>query len=112
VTITDDNGCTGMAEVEVEVIENQIVVPNAFSPNGDGANDIFIIRYLENIATYQMKVFNRWGDLVFASNDKDSGWDGTYLGKEQEIEAYIYVVQYTTTEGFDSSMKGTVTLLK
>ena len=111
VTITDDNGCEDTASVTVTVLELDLAVPNAFSPNGDNNNDVFEI--INTLASeFDMKIYNRWGDEVFHSTDLSIGWDGTYKGKEQEIGSYIYVIRLVTIEGKEFNKKGNVTLLR
>ncbi len=91
-------------------------LPTAFSPNGDGSNDVFYVRG-GAIETSNLKIFNRWGQLVFESsnappNDPAYGWDGTYKGKQQEIEVYGWVLNVTFIDGTTSQRKGNVTLLR
>lgn len=91
-------------------------LPTAFSPNGDGANDVFYVRG-GAIESSSLKVFNRWGQLIFESvdappNDPKYGWDGTYQGKAQEVEVYGWVLTVTFTDGSTSLRKGNVTLLR
>lgn len=91
-----------------------ISIPNAFSPNGDGKNDIFHILGFPNSVNYlTMKIFNRWGQLVFESNDEHKGWDGTYKGIPQEIGVYVFLLNYQlSTTGEIKSVKGNVTLIR
>jgi gliding motility-associated-like protein len=86
-------------------------IPNAFSPNGDGNNDILFVKGAA-VESMNVKVFNRWGEKVFESNDMKIGWDGTYKGKEQEMEAYAYVLNVTFIDGTTFYKKGNVTLLR
>lgn len=83
--------------------------PNAFSPNGDGANDDFKIlgKFVEQAS---LRVYNRWGEELFNSIDKDKGWDGTYQGKLQPAGHYAYKAEVTTADGKRSVMSGTVFL--
>jgi gliding motility-associated-like protein len=91
-------------------------LPTAFSPNGDGSNDVFYVRG-GAIETSNLKIFNRWGQLVFESsnapaNDPAYGWDGSYKGKQQEMEVYGWVLNVTFIDGSTSQRKGNVTLLR
>lgn len=91
-------------------------LPSAFSPNGDGHNDVFYVRG-GAIETSSLRVYNRWGQLVFESenappNMAKYGWDGTYKGKEQEVEAYGWVLNVTFIDGTTAQRKGNVTLLR
>lgn len=86
-------------------------VPNAFSPNGDGNNDVLYVRG-SAIQTVNLKIFNRWGELVFETNDKNIGWDGTFNGKPQEMDAYSFVLNATFLDESTYYKKGNVTLLR
>jgi gliding motility-associated-like protein len=86
-------------------------VANAFTPNGDGKNDRFEIKYWGYISDFQLSVFNRWGQLLFSTADPDRGWDGTYNGKPQPTGTYVYVVRATTLCGVGYK-KGTVELIR
>ncbi len=88
-----------------------IGLPTAFSPNGDGENDILYVRGAA-IKTLDLKIFNRWGQLVFETTTKEKGWDGTFNGQPQPIEAYAYVLQATFIDGTAKLLKGNITLLR
>lgn len=108
------NGCETMDEVTVRVIEApKIVVPSAFSPNGDGENDIF---YAIGIGMedklLEFKIFNRWGEVVFKTDDILVGWDGNYSGKPQEIGTYVYYIKAKTINNEEKTLQGSVTLIK
>ena len=88
------------------------MAPKAFSPNGDGSNDVLYVRGY-GVTEMEFKVFNRWGELVFESNSLDVGWDGTYKDKGQEMEVYIYTLQARFLDGTQTGIrKGNVTLLR
>lgn len=70
-----------------------LFIPNAFTPNGDGINDVFKIVNLEQEELIQFKVFNKWGTVLYESSTRDAYWDGTYKGKLQETGEYGYVIQ-------------------
>ncbi len=86
-------------------------LPTAFSPNGDGSNDVLYVRGA-GIQTMNLKIFNRWGTLLFESNDQSIGWDGTYKGQPQPMEAYAYVLSVTFIDDTKLLKKGNVTLLR
>lgn len=86
-------------------------LPNAFSPNGDGINDVFSILGF-HIQSAQMSIFNRWGQLIFQSSDIDQGWDGRVKGKSAEIGTYVYVVNLVFVTGERSIAKGSLTLVR
>ncbi|MBA3828841.1 MAG: PKD domain-containing protein [Taibaiella sp.] len=86
-------------------------VPTAFSPNGDGTNDILFIRG-GAIQTVDLKIFNRWGQLMFETTDIAIGWDGKYKGAPQPMDAYAYVLQALFVDGTSLTKKGNITLLR
>lgn len=88
-----------------------IYLPNAFSPNGDGDNDVFGIVYSENFTLDVFQVFNRWGEIIFESSDISAGWDGTFKGQEQPIGSYTFLVS-GTYQGEQSVLSGNVTVLR
>jgi gliding motility-associated-like protein len=92
-------------------VEPRVGLPTAFSPNGDKENDILYVRGAA-IATLDLKIFNRWGQLVFETTSQEHGWDGTYNGQPQPIEAYAYVLNVTFIDGTSKLLKGNVTLLR
>jgi gliding motility-associated-like protein len=98
-----------------------IDIPTAFSPNGDGANDILYVRGAA-IASLNLKIFNRWGELVFETSTietdpengslRSQGWDGKFRGKEQEMDSYVYVLNASFIDGNKYEDKGNVTLIR
>ncbi len=86
-------------------------VPTGFSPNGDGSNDILYVRGAA-IATLDFRVYNRWGEMVFETKDQSIGWDGTYKGQPQPIDAYAYILNVSFVDGTSLQKKGNVTLLR
>ena len=111
-TATSSDGCQDTACKTVEAdIHTACDVPTGFSPNGDGENDILYVRGAA-IEELDFKVFNRWGQLVFQTDDKERGWDGTFNGKPQEVEAYAFVLTATFIDGSSVKKTGNVTLLR
>ena len=89
-----------------------INIPNAFSPNGDGNNDVLNVLG-HGIEKIDFKIYNRWGMLVFHSNDINLGWDGSYQGKNQETEVYVYILVVKLKNSSELVKKhGNVTLLR
>ncbi|MDZ7848306.1 MAG: gliding motility-associated C-terminal domain-containing protein [Owenweeksia sp.] len=84
----------------------QLYMPNAFTPNGDNINERFVITYRDNcrMVNFNMKIFDRWGRLVFETNtsDRESAWDGTSEGRKHSKGVYLYDVQ-ATVEPFNGS---------
>jgi gliding motility-associated-like protein len=95
----------------VEFPEGIIDIPNAFSPNSDNSNDeLFVIG--AGITEMNLKIFNRWGELVFETEDQTIGWDGTYKGEPQELDVYVYTLNAVLDTGDKVSKKGNITLLR
>ena len=87
-------------------------VPQAFSPNGDGINDIIYAEGWGLKKLIAFKIYNRFGELVFESDDFEKGWDGTFRGKDQMLETYVYTVEAETFKGEVLQKKGNITLLR
>ncbi len=112
-TVTGINKCgTDTDTIEVKQIFCDIWLPNAFTPNGDGKNDVF--RILGNIGRLEgvtFSVFNRWGERVFITNDKLEGWDGYHRGIAAQLGTYVYLLQYSL-DGHPYTQKGSFHLLR
>jgi len=91
VTVTSSNGCTAIDSVVVTVLPN-IIFPNGISPNGDGANDVWIIDFIEQFPNNVVEIYNRWGELLFHADGYLQNWDGTYNGEELPIGTYYYII--------------------
>lgn len=91
-----------------------LFIPNTFTPNGDGANDFFQIYYSDNNLIYlDIKIFNRWGEKVFESNNQHFQWDGTYKSVKQETGVYTYTVTILLQDNQNAiHKKGAITLLR
>jgi gliding motility-associated-like protein len=115
VTITDSQCCVNTDETIVQVFDYYI--PNAFSPNGDNLNDIFRVVGLYKDVTFSMFVYNRWGQMVFESNNIEDGWNGMYKNEYCPPDSYVWVVKIAfngdeiITQG-DVTYKGTVTVIR
>lgn len=90
---------------------NRISIPNAFTPDGDGLNDVFIAVY-NNQKGGVISIYNRWGQRIYNSTDLTKGWDGTFDGKTCEADVYVYTVDYITNEGQTKQLIGNVSLIK
>jgi gliding motility-associated-like protein len=123
VTLNDDaniylkasnaNGCEGKDSIFIKVYNGpNYYVPNSFSPNGDGLNDIFRAIPVGMSNTVYFRVFNRLGQLVFETNQWLKGWDGTYLGKAQPNGVYVWTVAGTDRNYKKVEGKGTVSLIR
>ncbi|MFK7908800.1 MAG: gliding motility-associated C-terminal domain-containing protein, partial [Chitinophagales bacterium] len=112
VIVTDEYGCTAATGVSVRVESNeQAMVPNAFSPNGDGVNDRFFV-VGQNIAEIDFQIFNRFGERIFQTARLEDAWDGTYKNQKLDIGAYPYYVLVTYLSGEQDLLRGNVTLIR
>lgn len=109
----DDDGCLDSAKVKIYVNykENE-TLPTAFSPNGDGLNDVFRISGIRFTKLLDFRIFNRWGEEVFSTNDKTKGWDGYYKNEPQDIGVYSYLIIVANPDGPARTIKGNVTLVR
>lgn len=96
----------------IECCENEIFVPNAFSPNGDGMNDMFQVKTDFVTAVKQMTIFNRWGQTVYHFAGNQPVWDGTYNGQKADIGTYFYFVQFQCRDGIIKIKKGEIHLIR
>ncbi|MCB0769487.1 MAG: gliding motility-associated C-terminal domain-containing protein [Flavobacteriales bacterium] len=87
----------------IEHCPSAIFIPNTFTPNGDGTNDVFI-PVGKNIATMHFYVFDRWGNMLFESDDPTMGWDGTYAGEVVQNDMYVWRLRYRFTEGTEGEL--------
>lgn len=116
-TAVNAEGCIDTAQVTIiflgqECVEPYIFVPNTFTPNGDDANDFFLVRGV-NMTELHMIVWDRWGEIVFETKDLNTqGWDGTLNGRALTPDAYAWYVSVRCGNGAFYTKKGNVTLLK
>ncbi len=112
VTASNSNGCKSDACLKVDVVkESSLYVPNTFTPNGDQLNDVFLVP-TTNMSEYNIKIFDRWGALLFESNDVTSCWDGTYRGKAVAEDVYVYAITGTGIDKVSYEKRGHVTVLR
>ena len=113
VHVTSAYGCEGDASIHVWVVDHgSYFIPSGFSPNGDGKNDQFKPLGVGYRKINYFRVFNRWGQQVFRSNDFSHGWDGTINGKRADIGTYFWMLSLEDRNGKDVNLKGDVTLLR
>ncbi len=101
-------------EISYLPYDNALFFPNAFTPNGDDKNELFkaLLKPGVIIEKFQMKIFSRWGELMFQTSDINKGWDGNYKNQPQEIGTYFYHAQYNTPNRKSLTLKGDITLLR
>lgn len=108
--------CKRIDSVFVDILilpcnKDYIYIPNAFTPNNDGINDIFRVRS-NNLLKGTLIIFDRWGNKVFESDDINIGWDGFYKGNKQQVETYGYYFSGTCDGGATITLKGSITILE
>jgi gliding motility-associated-like protein len=110
---TDVNGCRSSTDIQIEAQPCcNIWMPNAFSPNADGLNDVFKPESQGHPGEYVLHIFNRWGETVFSSFNINKGWDGSINGKPAEIADYYYRISGKCVNGEPINLKGTCTLIR
>ena len=111
--VTSEN-CDSIYILNLEVNFPELALPTAFSPNGDGFNDVY--RPVSYVAQeIEFKVFNRWGELLYLEvGDRSSivGWDGSYKGNPAPMENYVFLISYKDDTGVDRHLKGNFTLMR
>jgi len=102
---------SSMLKVQTPSEYDDIYVPNAFTPNGDGKNDVLYVRS-ETVKRLNFYLYNPWGEQVFYSDSLNKGWDGNYKGTQQPVGVYVYYLKATMENGRELNKKGTITLIK
>lgn len=111
-TVTDTIDCTSTTcKTLIADILKLVDVPKAFTPNGDGNNDILFLRGF-SVQTVNMRIYNRYGNMVFETDDMAKGWDGTYKGQAAGSDVYAYVIDVTYADGSKEKKHGNITLLR
>lgn len=103
-------GCSDSVHYDFVITSTGTAAPTGFSPNNDGLNDYFYI--IGNFTTYDLRIFNEWGNEIFMSKDQSDKWDGKYKGKEQPAGTYIYIFNGKVIDGSDLKMNGEVNLIR
>ena len=119
VHVRSDFGCTASDTVTIHLYcdKSQLFLPNAFTPNGDGQNDVFYPRGAGISIIKSFRVYNRWGQLLFERsgiqiNDASNAWDGSYLGNQPRPDVYVYVLDAICETGEPVNIKGDVTIIR
>ena len=114
VTVTDAAGCTGESEITITVLPPCVVgLPDAFSPNGDGNNDLFTIRSTREFTALDFQIVNRWGNVVFESRSPSVvSWDGRTGGEDVHPDVFAYCAVITCEDGMEFTLVGNVTLVR
>ncbi len=113
------HGCRASDSVTIYLYcdNSQVFVPNAFTPNGDGENDVFYPRGIGVKTVKTFRIYNRWGELLFERNnitlnDAQNAWDGSYKGGTPRPDVYVYLIEAVCYTGEDIFIKGDVTIIK
>jgi gliding motility-associated-like protein len=119
VLVTNRGGCTASDQLTVNVLCNgaNMFIPNTFSPNGDGMNDLFYPRGSGIFTIKSIKIFSRWGEIIFEknnfnANDASKAWDGTFKGKKLNSDVFVYMVEVVCDNNEKLVFKGNVALIK
>ncbi|MCX6181416.1 MAG: gliding motility-associated C-terminal domain-containing protein [Bacteroidetes bacterium] len=117
VGLISDKGCVSIDSIYVkELCAPSFFVPNAFTPNNDTKNDVFYVESTEEVQDYELRIFNRWGEVIYKTNSIYDGWNGQLKsGQQAQEEVYVWLINYryaTISGSRAGSMNGTVTLLR
>lgn len=116
VNVTDSNTCTNSkcVNVTIDIQCGELFIPNAFSPNDDKESDIMYLKTLNKycISSLTIKIYDRWGNVIFRSFDTNIGWDGTRLGKEMDSGVYVFSLHADMIDGSQINKKGNIYLLR
>ncbi len=119
VAATNEYGCTATDTLAIKVFcqNTQVFIPNVFTPDGDGINDVLMVRGSGINSVKSFRIFNRWGEVVFdkanfAPNEKSNGWNGTIRGSKAPTDVYIYTCEVVCENGSSFVYKGNVAIIK
>ncbi|MCL1867907.1 MAG: gliding motility-associated C-terminal domain-containing protein [Paludibacter sp.] len=111
VLVSSNQQCSYTDSVNVKINESALEVPNVFTPNGDGINDEFRVAY-RSLRSFQMAVYNRWGNKIFETNDPQRGWNGKIGQRDAAAGPYFYYIKATGTDGRKYVLKGDINLIR
>lgn len=112
--VLDSHDCSIDGSVVIERHEGNcgVFIPTAFSPNGDGKNDLFKVVVRNAVKDFNLTVYGRWGELIFRTTHTDQGWDGYYRGNELPAGTYVYMVTYIDSMGQTMKQTGSLVLVR
>jgi len=111
IVASSKNGCIKTFNINVRGQNCSILMPNAFTPNANGKNDVFQIPLQAKIILKEFSIYNRWGNKVFTTTDRNLGWDGTFKGTASLSDTYIYIIKGVANNK-NVELKGIVTLIR
>jgi gliding motility-associated-like protein len=109
-SVVSMDGCAAYSDARIKPLYS-LNIPNAFTPNGDGKNDLFRIPPHTHFDLTQLIIYNRWGQVVFSTNQISSGWDGRFNGIDQASGTFIYQIS-GVLNGKQIFLKGSLTLVR
>ncbi|MDG1476217.1 MAG: PKD domain-containing protein, partial [Vicingaceae bacterium] len=113
-TVFNNLGCSDKTSLEITIQDLKVfppVLPTGFSPNGDGENDVLLVRG-GPFKSVHLVVYNNWGNLIFESEDAEIGWDGSWNGTEQFAGDYVYTVKAVTIDDKEYIKHGSVSIIR
>ena len=112
--VTDNNGCSSTETIVVSTKEcpKGVNIPTAFTPNNDGKNDVFKALIYQDVKSFKLQVFDRWGQLVFQTSDPSNGWHGSYKGAVLTSSVFVWQCRFQPEGQKPEFQKGTLTLIK
>ena len=112
-TVKDRNGCAGKDSLQLfDAKCIRYALPNSFTPNRDGKNDVFRPYLTQVVTDYKMIIWNRWGETVYASTEYQKGWNGYHKGQQQSPGTYVYSINFTDSDGLPVNLKGTINIIR
>jgi gliding motility-associated-like protein len=117
VSVKSAEGCSTRDSIKIIVLGSNLFIPNTFSPNNDGMNDVFFVQSRPSMVIQSMRIFNRWGQLVFErrnflSNQPGLGWDGYFKGHQAPVDVYIYMLEILSENSKLVGYSGNVALIR
>ena len=111
--LTAGNICgSNTDEIKITAGLCSLLLPNAFTPNGDGINDVFGVKYPFTVKTFLFTIYNRFGEKVFETTEMSKGWDGSYRGIIQPMGSYVWVINLKDVNNKEQNSKGVITLIR
>ena len=115
--VVDENNCDDLETLVINVNKYRVVlVPRGFSPNGDDNNDMLLVHGKQGTIVNTFQVFDRWGTKLYEKNDfeinEETGWDGTFRGKDMPAGAYLWYADVTYIDGLSERHEGFVNLIR
>jgi gliding motility-associated-like protein len=112
--VKDNNNCTGKDTIVVNPKDcmKGFYIPSAFTPNGDGRNDIFRPMLFGNVKRYQFAVYNRWGEVIYLTTELSKGWNGKFDSSTQDTNVFVWSCTFQLEGEEIKTEKGTVVLIR